>query len=61
MSGALLSHALAYLKAGWALFPLHNPTASGCSCGQACSSPGKHPRSKSGDVRGFFIVHRFTL
>src|SRR5688572_22905710 len=33
----------------FAVFPLHTPTADGCSCGKPdCSSIGKHPRTSRG-------------
>jgi putative DNA primase/helicase len=41
--------AQAYAKRGWAVLPLHNPTASGCSCrDKSCDHTGKHPRTKHG-------------
>lgn len=37
--------AFAYAGLGWAVIPVHTPTAGGCSCGRTdCPSPGKHPR-----------------
>lgn len=36
-------------KARLPVFPLHAPTAEGCSCGDPdCDSPGKHPRTRNG-------------
>jgi guanyl-specific ribonuclease Sa len=35
--------ALAYADRGWQVFPLHTIRNGRCSCGTACSSPGKHP------------------
>src|SRR5258706_2792396 len=36
----------------WRIFPCHSivPSAAGlaCSCGKACNSPGKHPRTRGG-------------
>lgn len=41
--------ALRYGAAGWPVFPLHSPTAGGCSCRDAeCESPAKHPRITQG-------------
>ena len=40
--------ALQYAARGIPVFPLHNPIADGCSCGRACDSNGKHPRTKNG-------------
>ena len=47
---APLDAALDYASRGWAVLPLHTPTAHArCSCGRAdCSSPGKHPRTAHG-------------
>lgn len=45
----ILDEALAFAARGWRIFPLHVPTANGCSCGNpACHSIGKHPRTGSG-------------
>jgi len=45
----LLSAALEYAERGWRVFPLHNPNAGGCSCGNRdCTSIGKHPRTATG-------------
>jgi len=57
--------ALALLRLGLCLVPMHRPTSDGCSCnkGRACRSVGKHPRIKSwtehasgdeADVRGWW-------
>lgn len=44
-----LAAALSYAARGWAVFPLHWPTASGCSCGTTgCENAGKHPRTRNG-------------
>ena len=41
--------ALGYASRGWAVLPCHHITGSGCSCHHAdCSSPGKHPRTRTG-------------
>ncbi len=37
--------AVALLRRGWSVVPVHVPLESGdCSCGNDCSWPGKHPR-----------------
>lgn len=38
------SIALDLIEEGFHIIPLHNPTKSGCSCGNDCGSIGKHPR-----------------
>jgi hypothetical protein len=44
-----LDAALYFAHRGWAVFPCHEPTASGCSCRRPdCSSPAKHPRTRRG-------------
>lgn len=42
----LLEAARRYHALGWAVVPLHTPSARGCSCRKAarCPSAGKHPR-----------------
>jgi hypothetical protein len=42
----LLDAALAYAARGISVVPMHQPTPTGCSCGDgpACKSPGKHTR-----------------
>lgn len=41
--------ALAYARRGWRVFPLHTVYCGDCTCGRdACSSMGKHPRTKNG-------------
>jgi Virulence-associated protein E/Bifunctional DNA primase/polymerase, N-terminal/Primase C terminal 2 (PriCT-2) len=44
----MLEAALAYSRMSWRVFPLHTMIDGKCSCGKACSSPAKHPRTKSG-------------
>ena len=44
-----LQAALTYAAHGWAVFPCHTITSSGCSCGAGdCHSPGKHPITRRG-------------
>jgi hypothetical protein len=47
---AILREAAAgYSKQGLRVFPLHHVATSACSCGKSgCTSPAKHPRTKSG-------------
>jgi putative DNA primase/helicase len=41
--------AAAYAALGWPVFPLHTISAGLCTCTRpACSSPGKHPRTRQG-------------
>ena len=41
--------ALQYASRGWAVLPLHNGMHGGaCSCGKACGSVAKHPRTAHG-------------
>lgn len=44
--------AIAYAEGGWAIFPLHHPTAIGrCSCSDRnCQNQGKHPRTRHGSA-----------
>ena len=44
----LESCALAYATRGFFVFPTHDLSSGACSCGQACPSPGKHPRTPYG-------------
>jgi hypothetical protein len=44
-----LQSALHFAKQGYYILPLHTTIKGKCSCGNAaCSSPGKHPRTKNG-------------
>ena len=43
-----LDHALAYAALGVPVFPLHAAVDGACTCGEACASPAKHPRTKFG-------------
>jgi hypothetical protein len=45
MVSEMATAAVAYARAGWRIFPLHNPHGSACSCAKSdCSKVGKHPR-----------------
>jgi hypothetical protein len=45
----MMNSALGYTKLGFAIFPLHSIAGGACDCGEEnCSSPGKHPRIRSG-------------
>ena len=44
-----LDLALLYASLGWRVFPVHSMADGACSCGDpACTSPGKHPRTRRG-------------
>ena len=43
--------ALAYASKGWRVFPVYEPTGSGCACAEGCKKPGKHPRIKAWTTR----------
>lgn len=45
-----LAWALAYSRAGWAVFPCHSIVRGRCTCtkGSGCQMPGKHPRTIHG-------------
>ena len=43
-----IDYALQYAELGWRVFPLHHIADGHCSCGVACRSPGKHPRTPAG-------------
>jgi len=41
----LVDYARQYIKAGWAVLPLHSIANGQCTCGKKdCKAPGKHPR-----------------
>lgn len=40
--------ALQYAARSWHVLPLHDLASGSCSCGRACDSPGKHPRTEHG-------------
>ena len=49
----MLSHALAYARRGYRVFPIYEPgtNEAGCSCNdlkKPCDSPAKHPRTTHG-------------
>lgn len=44
----LVEAAVKYGEHGWPVLPLHGVDAIGCSCREACGSPGKHPRTRHG-------------
>ena len=43
--------ALAYASKGLRVFPVYEPTGSGCACAEGCKKPGKHPRIKAWTTR----------
>ena len=43
--------ALAYASKGWRVFPVYEPTGSGCACAEGCTKPGKHPIIKAWTTR----------
>lgn len=43
-----LAYLETYTRAGIAVMPLHTVRDGGCSCGRACHSPAKHPRTENG-------------
>ncbi|MDQ3729635.1 MAG: bifunctional DNA primase/polymerase [Actinomycetota bacterium] len=46
---ALHDAAVAYVREGRRVFPIHTADEDGCSCGRAdCESPAKHPRTRRG-------------
>jgi len=48
LTAPLRDWALWYITQGCRVFPLHTPTATGCSCPDtSCPDPGKHPRIKN--------------
>ncbi|MFO0840855.1 MAG: bifunctional DNA primase/polymerase [Gemmataceae bacterium] len=40
--------ALALAARGYAVFPCYSMRGGGCSCGNECKSPGKHPKTSNG-------------
>lgn len=46
--GKMATAALAYAAMGWPVFPLYEIADKRCTCGRACDSPGKHPRTAHG-------------
>lgn len=47
-SGRLERAALRYAEHSWYVFPVHGAEGDRCTCGRACSTPAKHPRTGSG-------------
>jgi hypothetical protein len=49
LAAPTLEELLKLARRGLPIFPCHNETLNGCSCGDAaCDSPGKHPRTSHG-------------
>lgn len=44
----MVQAAIEYARRGWHVFPCHIVKDNKCTCGEECSSPGKHPRTKNG-------------
>ena len=56
-----LETALEAVAAGWRVFPVHSIGSDGlCTCGQgeACDSPGKHPRTPQGLLDATYLEDR---
>jgi hypothetical protein len=47
---SMVAEALHYVRRGWSIIPLHSVEGAKCSCqaGANCTSPGKHPRTRTG-------------
>lgn len=44
----VLEAALTLAGFGWCVFPVHSIEGGRCSCGQECTKPAKHPRTRNG-------------
>lgn len=55
----MLRAALAAVRKGWAVLPLHSVQNGVCTChrGASCKSPGKHPRLKDGVLQASADEH----
>jgi putative DNA primase/helicase len=48
MAGApVVMAAMRYAEFGWPVLPCWWIDSGGCACGEACSSPGKHPLGRA--------------
>ena len=56
----LLPQAIRYAKAGFSVFPIYEAIDGKCSCGTKCSSPAKHPRTKTGLLEAVTVFEQIA-